>query len=89
MNLNNLALLLHVQGQLTEAESLHKRALAIKKEALGPDHADVATSLNNLAALYHAQEEYAQAEPLYKSALVINEKVLGLDHLSVAISQVA
>ena len=64
------------QGRYAEAEALHKRALAIREKALGPDHADVALSLNNLAALYVAQGRYAEAEPLYKRSLAIQEKAL-------------
>ena len=75
--LNNLAVLYLAQGRYAEAEPLHKRALAIREKALGPDHADVAQSLNNLAALYVAQGRYAEAEPLYKRALAIDEKSLG------------
>jgi hypothetical protein len=45
-------------------EQLHKRSLAIREKALGPDHPDVANSLNNMASLYHAQGRYADAEPL-------------------------
>ena len=33
-------------------EPLYKRALAIREEALGKDHPDVATVLENLAVLY-------------------------------------
>ncbi len=61
-----------------------KRALAIREEALGPAHPDVALSLNNLAGLYDAQGRYAEAEPLYKRALAILEKALGPDHPNVA-----
>ncbi len=39
------------QGRYAEAEPLYRRALAIREQALGPEHPDVATSLNNLAAL--------------------------------------
>ncbi|MCH6578498.1 MAG: CHAT domain-containing protein, partial [Proteobacteria bacterium] len=54
-------LLYHRQGKYAEAEPLHKRALAIREKALGPEHPDVATSLNNLAELYKAQDKYAEA----------------------------
>ena len=52
------------QGRYAEAEPFHQCALAIKEKALGPDHADVATSLNNLAELYRTQGRYAEAEPV-------------------------
>jgi len=45
-SLNNLAELYYIQGQYAKAEPLHKRALAIREKALGPNHPDVATSLN-------------------------------------------
>ena len=65
--LNNLAALYDDQGKYSEAEPLYQRALAIREEALGPAHHDVATSLNNLALLYNNQGKYAKAEPLYQA----------------------
>ncbi len=59
-----------------EAELLCKRALAIKEEALGPNHPDVAVSLNNLAGLYHTLGRYKEAEPRYKRALAVMEATL-------------
>ena len=37
------------QGRYAEAEPLYQRALALREQALGPDHPEVAHSLNNLA----------------------------------------
>ena len=51
VSLNNLAELYRNQGRYADAEPLHKRSLAIREKALGPDHPDVAQSLNNLAAV--------------------------------------
>jgi hypothetical protein len=34
-----------------ESEPLHRRALAIWEQQLGPTHPDVATGLNNLASV--------------------------------------
>ena len=65
-NLNNLAELSRAQGKYTDAEPLHKRALAINEKVLGPEHPRVATSLNNLAELYQAQGRDAAAEPRYR-----------------------
>ena len=59
-------------------------ALAIRENALGPEHPLVAQSLNNLAGLYHDQAEYDDAEPLYKRALTIGKKSLGSGHPIVA-----
>ena len=74
------------QGQYAEAEPLFRRALAIREQALGPDHPDTATSLNNLADLYDSQGRYAEAEPLYRRALAIREQALGPDHPDTATS---
>ncbi|MFQ5810602.1 MAG: tetratricopeptide repeat protein [Armatimonadota bacterium] len=41
-SLNNLALLYQTQAKYTVAERLHKRALAIREQTLGPNHPDVA-----------------------------------------------
>ena len=79
--LNNLAVLLRVQGHLHgEAEELARRALAIREKALGPDHPDTAISLINLALLFQAQGRYGEAEPLCRRALTIREKAMGPDH---------
>jgi CHAT domain-containing protein len=82
-SLNNLAYLYQTLGRYAEAEPLHKRALAILEQALGPEHPDVATGLNYLAVLYHAQGRYSEAEPLSKRVLAIREKTLGPEHANV------
>ena len=58
--------------------------LAIRQDALGPQHCAVATSLNGLAILYRDQGKYGDAEPLFKRALAIRENVLGPQHPDVA-----
>jgi tetratricopeptide (TPR) repeat protein len=50
--LNNLAIVYEAQGKYGEAEGLHKRALAIREQALGTSHPNVAQTLNNLAIVY-------------------------------------
>lgn len=75
--INNLALLHYSQGNLADAESLYKRALAIAEKTLGPNHPDTARGLNNLATLFQTQAKYEQAESLLKRALEISEKSLG------------
>ena len=77
---NNLGSLLARKGRYAEAESLIKRALAIKEKALGPDHPYLARRLNNLAELYRAQGQYAKAEPLFRRSLALWEKSLGSNH---------
>ncbi|MCF4130280.1 FxSxx-COOH system tetratricopeptide repeat protein, partial [Methylobacterium sp. SyP6R] len=85
-SLNNLALLLQVQGDLNGARPLQKRALAIAERAQGPDHPNTATNLNNLALLLQVQGDLAEARPLYERALSVRERVLGLNHSATATS---
>ena len=63
-SLNNLAALYDTQGLYAQAEPLFKRSLAIREQALGPDHPDVAASLHNLAALYRATGRAEEAKAL-------------------------
>ena len=81
---NGLAEVYRAQGRYAEAESHHKRALAIREKTLGENHPDVATSLSGLALVYRAQGKYAEAEPLYQRSLAIWEKALGPEHPHVA-----
>ncbi|MDR4468946.1 MAG: tetratricopeptide repeat protein [Nitrospira sp.] len=83
---NSLGYFLAAAALYAEAAPLSQRALAIREQALGPEHPDVAASCNNLATLYDAQGAYAKAEPLYKRALAIWEQALGPEHPLVATS---
>jgi tetratricopeptide (TPR) repeat protein len=77
-SLNNLACLLHAQGDYA-ARPLFERSLAILEKTVGPDHPDTANSLRNLARLLGSQGDYSGARPLLGRALAICEKVLGPD----------
>ena len=79
-NLNNLAVLLHDQGNYDAAEPSYRHALAINEKVLGNEHPNTANSLNNLARLLHDKGNYDAAEPLYRRALTIREKVFGTEH---------
>ena len=48
ISLNNLALLYFYQDRFDEVEPIYKRSLAIREQALGEEHPDVAESLKNL-----------------------------------------
>ena len=78
--LNQSVIELYRAGRYAEAVPLAQQVLAIRENALGPDHPYVAKALNNLAGLYDNQGKYDEAEPLYKRALAIREKALGPDH---------
>jgi tetratricopeptide (TPR) repeat protein len=77
------------QGALaaySQARPLFERALAIRQNKLGPEHAETATSLNNLALLLWAQGDLAGARPLFERALAIREKNLGDEHPDTALT---
>jgi tetratricopeptide (TPR) repeat protein len=78
-SLEEMALVYWHQSRFDEAEPLYRRALAIRENAVGPEHPDVLQSLNNLAELYRAQGKYSEAEPLHERALAIRERAQGPD----------
>ena len=47
--------LLVLKGKFSDSEPLYQRSLAIREEALGPEHPEVALSLNELAGLLCSQ----------------------------------
>ena len=68
------------------SEKILRRALNIRKNALGLEHSDTADSFNNLAELLRLQGNYKAAEPLQRRDLAICEKVLGPEHPNTATS---
>jgi hypothetical protein len=62
------------------AESMHHRALGIRRRAFGPDHPATTQSLDNLAALYRAQNRHEDAEAMLKQSLTIWEASAGKAH---------
>ena len=82
--LDNLAVLYNSQSEFSVAENYYEQALAVREEALGSQHPDVAGSFNRLAVFYHTQKQYFAAESIYKRALRIYVAALGADDLSAA-----
>jgi CHAT domain-containing protein/tetratricopeptide (TPR) repeat protein len=78
--LNYLSVIRDAQGRFGDAELLAKRALVLRQQALGPEHADVALTMNNLAMIYWAQGRRAEVEPLLSRAISILEKQHGPEH---------
>jgi tetratricopeptide (TPR) repeat protein len=73
ISLNNLGQLYADRGNLAAAESLYRRALAIRESELCANQADLAASLNNLAAVLACGGKYEEAGILYKRALAVTE----------------
>ena len=61
-------------GKYRDALPLAEEALKIRREILGKQHPDYASSLNNLAELYKSMGENAKAEPLYVQARDVYKK---------------
>ena len=77
---------LYFHGFHPQSRSLHRQALAIRKEVFGSEHPVVAESLNVLAMLSRNQGDYEQAEGFHRQALTIREKTLGPQHPATAVS---
>ena len=55
-------------GEYNQAKELHQKALIIRKQIFGEDHAAVATSYNNVALVCDTLGEYNQAKELHEKA---------------------
>ena len=75
---------LYRDGRYSEAIPLAQQLLALREEAVGPDHPEVASASATLANLYYSQGRYPDAELLYKRSLSILEHSLGPTHPYVA-----
>jgi tetratricopeptide (TPR) repeat protein len=61
----------------------YRWALAVREDAVGPDHPDVATACHILGAMYMERERFAEAEPLLQRALEIRTRSFGPSHSDV------
>lgn len=66
------------------SRALLRRSLTLRRDALGPDHPDVAESLDHLADAFAAERDYESTVPLYREALAIRRQSLGKNHLKTA-----
>jgi CHAT domain-containing protein/Tfp pilus assembly protein PilF len=71
-------------GRFAEGVTRAREALAIREQALGPDHLDVAQSLDTLAVLLRRAGDYGAALPAQRRTVAIREKALGPDDPLVA-----
>eukprot|EP00854_Cymbomonas_tetramitiformis_P003551 gene3551-4476_t len=78
--LNNLADILHKQGESREALLNYNRAQTILRTALGEEHPITLSSMHNHATVYEQLGQYAAAKDLYTSVLNLRTKMLGMDH---------
>ncbi|PRP99890.1 serine/threonine-protein kinase [Enhygromyxa salina] len=76
---NNIAILLHLEGQLEAAEQRLVQAVEIEERALGPNHPELVTKLANLGRTRGDLKDYAGALEVLNRALAINEHAIGRD----------
>jgi eukaryotic-like serine/threonine-protein kinase len=70
---------LYKRQKYAEAVPVAEAAVKLRQEALGPRHADTATSLDDLGAILLQNGEIAGAEAKMREALAIRREVLGPD----------
>ncbi|WP_096328062.1 serine/threonine-protein kinase [Nannocystis exedens] len=70
----------YARGEFEVADGHYQSALAIRREALGPDHPDVASALNDLGDNDYARGRYAEARANLEQALALRTRVLGPEH---------
>ncbi|HEU0174408.1 MAG TPA: serine/threonine-protein kinase [Blastocatellia bacterium] len=85
------AKLLDTIGQLYQsiglydlAQPLVEEALKLRRQALGNQSPDVATSLNHLGEVASLKGDYARSESLFREALAMRRKLLGAESKDVA-----
>ncbi|MBK7824773.1 serine/threonine-protein kinase [Nannocystis sp.] len=83
---NELGNLAYQAEDHVEAEHHYRRALELRRAALGPDHIDVAASLANLGNALLGLDRNAEALAIAREALALREASLGRDHVDVAAS---
>ncbi len=74
---SNLGLLLDARGELDAAQRAHERALALRRERLGPDHPECAHSLGNLGSIAAKRGDLQGAHGWHEMALSVRRRALG------------
>ncbi len=84
--LDSLAAAYRALGLHTQAEEQCRIALAIRREELGPQAGEVATTLSTLARILLDRDQYAEAQSACREALAIQRRLYGDRHADVAAS---
>ncbi len=84
-NLNNLALVLMISGDLEKSEKLYEQTLAMNRELYSGAHPLTAMAMSNLARAYGVRNKYDAAEALYLDALAMQRELLGEEHPAVGL----
>src|SRR5262245_38219540 len=71
-------------GLYDRAQPMLEEALKLRRQALGNESLDVATSLNNLGGLARLKGDFTKSESLFREALEARRKLLGKEHTDLA-----
>jgi serine/threonine-protein kinase len=87
VSLNILGWLKHERGELEQAETLLREAVATGRAVFPQDgDARLARALNDLGAVRNSRGGYDEAVELYRESIDMRRRLLGEDHIGVAIS---
>jgi CHAT domain-containing protein/Tfp pilus assembly protein PilF len=75
---------LFARRRYRDAELVCRRVLARRREVLGEDHPETASSYSNVAFFLLEQGKYVESQPLHEKALAIRRRTLGEEHPDLA-----
>ena len=87
ITINNLAVNLHHQNKVDEAEKYYLEALKVLTNLYGTNRPEVASIYNNLAFIYMDNKNYDASENAFINAYEIKKMVLGKQHPSIGSAQ--
>lgn len=67
---------------LSEAEAHHQKGLELRRQVLGPEHADTLESQDRVATIRQIQGRPAEAEALFRTNLATRLRVLGKENIA-------
>ncbi len=85
-SLNTLGWILYQRTSLDEAETLLRRAVAMRRQLFPSGHELLARSLNDLGVVREAASDPAEAEALYRESLDMRIALVGENHRGVAVT---
>ncbi len=78
--LSRLGMTYHSSGDPAQATPLYEQAVAIREQALGPEHPDTLLALTNLGLALRNAGDMDAARSVHERVLEVRERVLGPDH---------
>jgi eukaryotic-like serine/threonine-protein kinase len=87
--MNTMGEVYNTLGLYDSAIHFYEKALKIRRNLFGNEHASVAESLNDLGVATLNKANYEAAEPMLRETLAIRRKLFGKEHIDVAETMVA